>query len=159
VLDFDDLNQRAAQLAESPWQPSPELPKCIQNLTYDEYRMIAFRHDKAVWRNSKSPYWIETFHRGFVHTEKVDLHVVENGRQRPVLFDREMYEYRGPLSDCEPDDNTGFAGLRVVGRFPGYEDLQEMLTFLGASYFRARTASTVYGSSARGLGINVGTNG
>ncbi len=53
---------------------------------------------------------------------------------------------------------AGHAGIRFVGRFTPDSDLDEMLTFLGSSYFRGRSGFTLYGSSARGLAINIGMN-
>src|SRR5690606_8309517 len=50
--------------------------------------------------------------------------------------------------------DLGFAGLRVHYPLntPAYKD--ELIVFLGASYFRALAAGTRYGLSARGLAVD-----
>jgi glucans biosynthesis protein len=54
--------------------------------------------------------------------------------------------------------DLGFAGFRVHFPLqqPGYKD--ELIVFLGASYFRVLGRDQSYGASARGLAINVGTS-
>src|SRR5437762_4172994 len=67
-----------------------------------------------------------------------------------------MFQYRGRLSDITVPDDLGFAGFRVLGRFESSPHLLEIASFLGASYFRAIAEGQVYGTSARGLAIDVG---
>lgn len=159
VTGFPSLKRWAEVLSHSDYQPSPPLPKGIDNLSYDDYRMIAFRHRRAIWFNKPKAFWSEMFHRGFVHRDKVDIHLISKDREYHVPFMTSVFEYRGPLSELDLPEDTGYAGLRVVGSFPGREDRQEMLTFLGASYFRALVNNGVYGASSRGIAVNIGTTG
>ena len=162
ITSLTDLERYAAKKAETPYQPSQPLPRDISKLSYDQYRLIHFRHDLSYWGNHQgkrlSPFWFEAFHRGFVHHDQVQLHTIEQGRELAVPFDRSRFEYRGELSTAKIPADTGYAGVRIAGYFPGREDPQEMLIFLGGSYFRMRTAESVYGASCRGLAINVGSN-
>lgn len=159
IKNLDDLKRFAEALSKSEYQPAPALPKAIDHLSYDEYRMIAFRHEKALGFNTTKPFWLEMFHRGFVHRDKVDLHLISDNRESQIPFDTRLFQYRGPLAGIELPNDTGYAGLRVVGTFPGRKNKQEMLTFLGASYFRALVNSGVYGVSTRGLAVDIGTEG
>ena len=158
VRTFEELDSYAQQVATEDFNSCPPLPEPISALDYDLYRMIAFRPEKAVWWGV-DPFWFELFHRGFVHRNRVAIHVVSGTKEIPIPFSQEYFNYRGPLKQIRLPDDTGFAGLKIVGRFPGRDDGQEMLALQGASYFRARTADTVYGTSARGLAINCGTRG
>ena len=47
-----------------------------------------------------------------------------------------------------------YAGLRVHHHLNGTEYKDELIVFLGASYFRALAAGTRYGLSARGLAVD-----
>src|SRR5260370_40561309 len=67
-----------------------------------------------------------------------------------------MFQYRGKLSDITVPDDLGFAGFRALGRFESSPHLLEIASFLGASYFRAIAEGQVYGTSARGLAVDVG---
>lgn len=159
ITSFDDLKRWAEALSKSEYQPAPPLPKGIEDLSYDEYRMIAFEHNRAMWFNTPRPFWMEMFHRGFVHRDKVNLHLISDNRETPIPFNPKLFQYRGPLAGLELPEDTGYAGLRIVGTFPGRKNKQEMLTFLGASYFRALANGGVYGTSTRGLAVDIGAEG
>ena len=156
IKSINELQQLALKVAAEAFVESPELPKAWSELTYDEFRKVVFDPNKAIWRKEGAPFFLEAFHRGFVHRDRVMLHSIENGLVKPIPFDTALFDYRGVLSGKDLKSNFGFAGYRVVGKFPGKSDWQEMLTLLGASYFRARTDTGVYGASARGLAIDVG---
>ncbi len=159
VRNLADLKRWAEALSKTDYQPAPPLPQGIDKLSYDDYRMIAFEHNRALWYNTSKPFWLEMFHRGFVHRDKVDLHLISQGQESQIPFNPKHFQYRGPLAGLKLPENTGYAGLRVVGQFPGRKNYQEMLTFVGASYFRALVNGGVYGISSRGLAVDIGTEG
>ena len=89
-----------------------------------------------------------------VHREAVDVYAVEAGEARPVRYRADLFEHGPqvpPLGELPGD--LGFAGLRVHTALntPDYAD--ELIAFLGASYFRALGRGMRYGLSARGLAI------
>ena len=69
----------------------------------------------------------------------------------PSSFDFGKVQVAEPLGG-----NAGFAGFRVDYLFEDGEVPQELLTFLGASYFRAVARDTRFGISARGLALETG---
>jgi periplasmic glucans biosynthesis protein len=156
IRSFEDLVSFAQQTSTRPFVKSQALPKDWSDLSYDEYRKVVFDPNKAIWRSEELPFFLEAFHRGFVHHDQVALHSLNAGENEFIPFRSSLFDYRGEVDGKELQPDFGFAGYRVVGKFPGQSDWQEMLTFLGASYFRARNAQGVYGSSARGLAIDSG---
>lgn len=158
IQSYEALQQHAIVIAAQAFESSPALPDAWSSLSYDEYRKVVFDPNKALWRSEGAPFFLEAFHRGFVHRDRVTLHAIDAGNVEKIPFRSSMFDYRGELDGASLIPDFGFAGFRVVGKFPERSDWQEMLTFLGASYFRARTASGVYGASARGLAIDVGLN-
>ncbi len=158
IQSYESLQKSAIIIAAKPFEASPALPEAWASLSYDEYRKVVFDPNKAIWRPEGAPFFLEAFHRGFVHRDRVALHEIDVGNVQKIPFRSSMFDYRGELDGTSLVPDFGFAGFRVVGKFPEQNDWQEMLTFLGASYFRARTATGVYGASARGLAINVGLN-
>lgn len=156
IRSFEELALHVQQLAKRPSAPSPKLPEAIKDLTYDDYRLIVFESKNGIRLGPDRPFWLEAFHKGFVHKDDVAINMLGNDQEIPIPFSPRYFQYRGKLSKLKVPDDTGFAGFRIVGRYPGQRDIQEMVTFLGASYFRARAARNVYGASARGLAVNVG---
>ena len=70
AFNLDDVAARAAKLAASPYQkPGASLPKAIKALDYDQFRDIRFRPERALWRNSKLPFEIMFFHRGWFYED------------------------------------------------------------------------------------------
>ncbi|QDV71064.1 Glucans biosynthesis protein G precursor [Rosistilla carotiformis] len=156
ITSFDSLSEWVETLSKTEYVPPDPLPKTLEQLDYEQYREIQFRHERAVWGKTKTPFWIETFHRGFVQRDRVSLFVIEAGETREIPFSTDDFRYGIPIDDSESLADAGHAGIRVVGCFPESYDVQEILTFVGSSYFRGRSAETVYGASARGLAVDIG---
>lgn len=152
---FANVDTLAQRLAAAPFEASPALPPELQTLNYDTYRLIAFEHAQAIWKGP-APFWLECFHRGYLFRDKVAINLVERGQPTPLVFSPELFQYRGALSNLQPPADSGFAGFRALGRFESSPHYLELASFLGASYFRAIGEGQVYGSSARGLAIDVG---
>ncbi|QDT02244.1 Glucans biosynthesis protein G precursor [Rubripirellula lacrimiformis] len=160
VHDFDDLIMLAESAAKNPVAPTPELPELLASWQYDDYIKTSYKSDRATWFNQGLPFWLETFHRGFVQVDLVDVFTLSpladgDAVCQRVKFSKDDFTYAAPL-DPATIPSAGHAGLKVVGQFPGRSDAEEMLSFLGSSYFRSRSADCVYGASARGLAINIG---
>jgi len=155
AFSLDDVAVRAEKLAAAPYQkPSVTLPKTIKALNYDQYRDIRFRPERALWRTSKLPFEIMFFHRGFFYEDPVTIHEVSVDGDREVPFDPDAFDYGKNKVERDELRGLGFAGLRV--HFPlntrAYRD--EVLVFLGASYFRALGRGQRYGLSSRALAID-----
>src|SRR5437016_4341107 len=70
---FAAVKKLARDLAQRPFQEPAPLPDALRRLTYDQYRLIAFRHERALWRDPPLPFRVEFHHRGFVSKDKVDI--------------------------------------------------------------------------------------
>jgi glucans biosynthesis protein len=154
---FDDVARRAQQLAAAPATNSPaKLPKELQNLDYDQFRDIRFKPDRAVWRDRKLPFELALFHLGGHFDRPVRINEVSGNTVREIRFDPALFDYGANKIDPQRMTGLGFSGLRVhyALNTPKYKD--EVLVFLGASYFRALGKGQVYGISARGLAVDTG---
>lgn len=155
IQTLEDLDGLARATSQSEFVPrTPVLPK-LAALSYSDYIAIEYQHDRATWWGGQSPFWIETFHQGFVQRENVELFVAEGGVNRRIPFSTADFQYKDSVLDPDSLGGAGHAGIKIAGRFPAGAT-QEILTFLGSSYFRARSENTVYGSSARGLAVDIG---
>lgn len=152
---LDDVARRAQDLANAPYRkPSNSLPDAIRHLTYDQYRDIRFRPERALWRDAGLRYEVMFFHQGLSFTDPVTIHEITPGGVRDLAFDPDAFDYGHNPVDRNQLRGLGFAGFRVHYPLntPGYRD--EVLSFLGASYFRALGRGQRYGAAARGLAID-----
>lgn len=155
IRHFDDLRRFARSKAKERYEPEPPLTPVLAKLSYEQYREITFRHEEGVWTNSGRPFWLEFFHRGFVQQDRVDVFTV-GPKVEQVVYHKKLFHYGDAIETETIPNKVGFAGFKIAGRFTPDGDPQELLSFIGSSYFRARSGDTVYGSSARGLAIDIG---
>jgi periplasmic glucans biosynthesis protein len=155
AFDFEDVATKAQQQVERPYQPvSRKPPAELQALTYDQYRDIRFRPDRALWRKEDLPFELMFFHLGKFQTEPVRINEVTSFGTRHIRYSSADFDYgRNKLSPQNWGD-LGFAGFRAHYPLNGSLYKDELAVFLGASYFRALGAGQKYGLSARGLAID-----
>jgi periplasmic glucans biosynthesis protein len=150
---FDQIINKARTLAGQPYQGGePDLPEALDALDYPGYRDIRFRKEQALWGDSPG-YSVEFFHPGFLYRHPVTIHEVVGGEVRTLPFDTRMFHYGNHGALNLPRD-LGFAGFRLHFPIhdPSYKD--ELIAFLGASYFRMVGRGQHYGLSARGLAVD-----
>ncbi|MGZ9811651.1 glucan biosynthesis protein [Pseudoroseicyclus sp. H15] len=158
AFSFDILTDRMRTKSRSAYR-APEIPDPgLGELDYDSYRLIQFDPAQARWKGEDAPFELHAYHLGWLFAEPVELYEVTDGSARPITFTYADFQYRGDLAEAVPEDATqplpGVAGFRINAPFntPGHYD--ELVSFLGASYFRALGKDNVFGISARGLAIN-----
>lgn len=153
-FDFNTLCRRAKDLAEHPHQDDrASLPDGLKNLGYDQYRDLRFVPDQALWRGIRR-FEVQFFHPGFLYDHPVRVNVVSNGAARPVPYRREMFTFGANKVAAELPADFGFAGFRLHYPLHRPGQMDEVIAFLGASYFRMLGRGQVYGLSARGLAID-----
>jgi len=157
AFDLDDVAARAADLAESPYRDTQRrVPDwmLIGSLTYDQWRDIRFRPDQSLWRSENLPFQVQFFHPGLYYDHTVQVNTVDDTGVHPVPFSATRFDYgKNDFADRIPPD-IGYAGLRIHYRLKTSEYFDELIVFLGASYFRALGRDNVWGLSARGLAID-----
>lgn len=157
TFGFDDVSRRAAELAQQPYKPDrPELPAAFKGLQYDQYRDIRFRPAKNIWRDEPIPFQIQLFHRGFLFLDRVTINLIDEGGTHPLAFSRNLFDYGKNEVPPELPNELGFAGFRILYPLHREDRMDEIVVFLGASYFRAIGQHQNYGVSARGLAIDTG---
>jgi periplasmic glucans biosynthesis protein len=156
-FDFNNVAKQAKDLAASSFsKPEGNLPKEISNLDYEQYKDIRFRPEKSIWRSQKLPFELAFFHEGYAFDQPVKINEINGQSVREIRFDPNDFDFGANKVDPRKMRSLGFAGFRV--HFPlntnKYKD--EVLSFLGASYFRGLGKDQTYGLSARGLAIDTG---
>ncbi len=152
---FTVVAERARALAAQPYvAPAGKLPADLAALNYDRHRDIRFRPERALWRAAGLPFEVQFFHPGWLFADPVRVHEVTGEGTREISVDPRDFDYGKNTLDPTAWPKLGFAGFRV--HYPlnnaAYKD--ELVVFLGASYFRALGKGQRYGLSARALAID-----
>ncbi len=156
---WDAVSARAQALSREAYRPAPVVPDALRNLTYDQLRDIRYQPGKALWRDEQLPFEAMFFHLGLYHQHPVRIHEVTtdaqgNRQSRPIPYRQTDYDFGDNRLDPASWGDVGHAGFRL--HYPlnsaAYKD--ELIVFLGASYFRALGAGQQYGLSARGLAVD-----
>lgn len=155
-FSFDALSEEMRQLADMSHRAAEPVGGFSKDLDYDDYRLIRFRNDKMRWASETSPLALGAFPLGWLFTEPVILYEVEDGLAREMRFSTEDFEYLNDLADRVPvtEELPGVAGFRLNHPLNTPDVMDELVAFLGASYFRALGRGSAYGLSARGLALN-----
>jgi len=154
LFDFEVLQFRAKALAFQPYvEPESRVPEWLKRLSYDQYNEIRFDARLTWWQAEALPFQLQFFHPGGIFNRPVQIHEVVNRVARPIAFSSRFFDYGKEKPGRIPSD-LGFAGFKVLQELnqPGKWD--EVVSFLGASYFRALGREQRYGLSARGLAVN-----
>jgi glucans biosynthesis protein len=157
AFDLDDVAAKAADLAQQPYRDPPKkVPDwmLIGSMTYDQWRDIRFRPDQALWRDQNLPFQVQFFHPGLYYDRTVQMNIVDDEGAHAVPFSIKRFDYgKNTFADRIPAD-IGYAGFRIHYPLKNPNYLDEVIVFLGASYFRALGRDNVYGLSARGLAVD-----
>jgi glucans biosynthesis protein len=155
ALSLESLREQARRIAASPYvEPDTSLPESLESLNYDTYRLIRYRRDQAVWAQEGLPFQLQFAHRGYIFPLRVEMNLIQGGRLTPVPFSTDLFEYGGSIKAEALPKDLGFAGFRVLYSLNAPHRFDELISFLGSSYFRALGRDQVYGASARGLAID-----
>lgn len=152
---YDSVVDRAKELAGKPHEPNTGLaPDNLRNLSYDDYRELRFRADRSLLADSGSRFRMQMFHLGFLYVRAVGLNILRDGSVFPVPYSSDLFDYGRNKFDPPLPANLGFAGFRL--HYPTNEPnvFDELISFLGASYYRVLGRDQKYGLSARGLAID-----
>jgi glucans biosynthesis protein len=103
-----------------------------------------------------SPFSVQLYHLGSYYRYPVRIHLVEEGNAREIGYDPGLFDFGSvKLPETLPPE-AGFAGFSINYVFEEGGAPRELLTFLGASYFRAIGRQSRFGISARGLALETG---
>ena len=153
-FSLDILRERAKQLAAKPFQaPRKSASQALRDLNQQQYHDIRYRPQDALWQG-ETPFTAQFFHPGFYYQYAVRVFDVTEGKARELRYAPNLFDFGGnELPANALDQTNGFAGFRLHYALNSPNYLDELISFLGASYFRALGRGMRYGLSARGLAI------
>ena len=150
------VQELARSLATKPFSPPKEhVPEPWSKVSYDQYRDIRFRSERAIWRGEHRNFELHPLPAAWLYKMPVDINIVSDGKVHPLRPDNGYFDFgkstRAPDAATEP---IGFSGFRINAPINRRRVFDEIWVFQGASYFRGVSKGQVYGLSARGLAIN-----
>lgn len=152
---YDHVVRRARRLAKAPYTPpQARLTPALRDAGYDAYRDVRFKPEKAV-TFADAPFRLHLFHLGFLFQTPVVVNVIRNGVPAPIPYLPDLFEFGATAFDEPLALDLGFAGFRLHYPLNHPHIFDELISFLGASYFRFLGPGQKYGLSARGLAIDV----
>ena len=155
AFDMNRVVAYAEELAKAPFKdPAGTVPKWLLDVSYDQWRDIRFRPEGSLWLDGKQRFTVQFFHPGLYYDRVVRINVVDDRGVRQVPFSPSQFDYGKNNFASRVPQNLGYAGFRVhypINR-PDYRD--EIIVFVGGSYFRALGKDLAFGLSARGLAVD-----
>src|SRR5690606_17539752 len=162
-FDFSVLQSMAHDLAQNAWAGKPKpLPDTLATLTPQAYNSIQYDAQHSLWANIPDRQLdIQFFHVGMGFRRRVRMFSLDQATSeaREIHFRPELFNYHDAGVDTkqlEGQSDLGFAGFRAF-KAPELAR-RDIVSFLGASYFRAVDSTYQYGLSARGVAIDTFTD-
>jgi glucans biosynthesis protein len=156
-FSFDRLKAMAQDMIAGPYVgPQRPAPDSLDRIDYEAWGKIRFDTDHAVFADGPGRFPVTFFHLGKFFRKSVEIHLVEGGTSRRVLYDPSYFDMPADSPARSLSEGIGFAGLRYQEARAGQLDWRrnDWVAFLGASYFRAIGSLHQYGLSARGIAID-----
>lgn len=160
-FSFDLLTQQMRDKAAQPFAAPDKISGFFAGLKYDDYRLVSFNPDRARWRDDKdAQFQLHAFPMGWLFAEPVQLYEVKDGQASEMAFSTDDFRFLNELAAKVPagEKMPGVAGFRLHYPLNRLDVMDEVVAFLGASYFRALGQGSGYGLSARGLALNTATD-
>src|SRR5215831_2429564 len=112
-LTFDSVTTLAQQLAGQPYKDVPSIGGDMRQLSYDHYRALRARSDKALWGGTKSLFHVEFFPAGFIYDKPVKASIIEHGRESTAFISPDEFDFSDTGLKTPPKELT-LAGFKLT---------------------------------------------
>ena len=155
AFSLDDVSAKAKELAGQKYEaPRSNLPNEFREMKFADYQKIRFRNEKAEWADQNTPFKLSFYHQGMHFDTPVKINEVTADSVQEIKYDPTRFDFGDVKFDPKSTEQLGYAGFRVLFPINKGDKQDEILTMLGASYFRVVGKDQVYGLSARGMAID-----
>ncbi|KJH88245.1 glucan biosynthesis protein G [Pseudomonas fluorescens] len=155
AFSLDDVSAKAQELAGQKFEaPRSNLPNEFREMKFADYQKIRFRTEKAEWADQKTPFRLSFYHQGMHFDTPVKINEITATTVEEIKYDPTRFDFGDVKFDPKATEQLGYAGFRVLYPINKADKQDEIMTMLGASYFRVIGKGQVYGLSARGMAID-----
>lgn len=159
-MDHDFVKRIASERAGKNYVAAKDVaPSFFRDMNYDAYRRIRFVPENGMWVGDGLPFRAQFFHPGYLYSRMVRLHEFTDTHAQTIPFNAKAFDYQDLEVPLFSRWGLNYAGFRVLYPLNEPQKWDELISFLGASYFRALGRGQLYGISARGLSLNSGGPG
>ena len=160
AFGFDNVIELAQKNAKVPYQNKAlSLPPQLAHLTPAQYSDIRFKRERGAWFGQDLPFEIQLYHPGGLFNHSVQVYEIVDDEVKLIPYDSDDFDFgKNPVSEHILNEKLGYAGFRLHYPLNRSDYFDELISFLGASYFRSMAKGQNYGLSARGLAINTAEN-
>lgn len=155
AFSLDDVAAKAKDMAGQKYEaPKSNLPNEFRDMKFADYQKIRFLQEKGVWVGDKTPFKLSFYHQGMHFDTPVKINEVTATDVQEFKYDPSRFDFGDVKFDPKATEKLGYAGFRVLYPINKDDKNDEIMTMLGASYFRVVGKGQVYGLSARGMAID-----
>lgn len=155
AFSLDDVAAKAKALGEKGYSaPASNLPAEFSEMAFADYQKIQPRPEAFEWSERNTPFKLSFYHQGMHFNTPVKINEITSTTVKEIKYDPERFNFGDLKLDQQATKNLGYAGFRVMYPINQKGKQDEIMSMLGASYFRVIGKGQVYGLSARGLNID-----
>jgi len=157
-FSLEQVTAKARALADQPYQrPVSNLPPVFSGMQFADYMKIQPRPEKFEWRNQPTPFKLAFYHQGMQFNTPVKIHEITGSGVQDVDYSTDRFNFGDLHFNRDETARLGYAGFRMVYPVNRADKEDEIMSVLGASYFRVIGKGQTYGLSGRGLAIDTAT--
>ncbi len=145
---LEDVTAKAKALSNAPYAaPASNLPDVFSKMQFFDYQKMQPRRDRFAWADLDTPFKLSFYHQGMQFNTPVRISEIVGGEAHEVPYDPDRFDFGDLHFDRDQTSRLGWAGFRVMYPVnePGKND--EIMSVLGASYFRVIGKGQIYGLS------------
>ena len=155
AFSLADVTERARELVEQPYaEPVSNLPAEFSTMQFADYQKLQPRADKFEWLEQDTPFKLAFYHQGMHFDTPVKINEVTDEGIQEITYQPEKFHFGDIAFDQQTTSQLGYAGFRVLYPINQAGRYDEIMSLLGASYFRVIGEDQIYGLSGRGLAID-----
>jgi glucans biosynthesis protein len=154
---LEDVTVRAKALADAAYvAPVSNLPDVFSQMQFSDYMKLQPRRERFAWAELDSPFQLAFYHQGMQFNTPVKINEIVNGAVHEIPYEPDRFDFGDLHFDRAQTSKLGWAGFRVTYPINRPDKHDEIMSVLGASYFRVIGKGQIYGLSGRGLAIDSG---
>ena len=147
AFSFNDVIRLAEDSSKNDYQAPPPIPDFLNKLNLQQWEQIHFRNSEQPWP-SKNRFLVRFYHLGYLYNLPFKMNIIDLEGVHRFPFSSRQFDYGGNNFAGKISDGLGFAGFVLSYPLNSPHHHDEILVFLGASYFRALGKNQSFGLSA-----------
>lgn len=154
AFSLADVEKLAKKLSGKTYNP-PQNASITKDIPEQVWKQIRFKNESKLWGKQGMSFEAGFFHPGFIFNNMVPIDIIEDGQVKRFDFNPEYFFYQGrEAAEAAKGYTLDYAGFTLLYHLNEIGKMDEVLSFLGATHFRALAKRSQYGLEARGLIIN-----